>query len=692
MAQNSVDIEVHLKGAEAAKKGLSSIGQSAGDLAGKFDQTNSHLGEGLSQVTDNISELGGSFKDLGSTISSIGKSGGASFMALLPAIGGVVAAGITLYQTFQMITGAAQRAEDAQEAAAGAAADLQSKLEALAEKGIRPTSNELLRFSQITLKAQLAKARLEKTMETTKEIQEEFIETDSERIEKLKELKTVNDQLTASLEKTGIIDTKLISQRTSLTKELLTLEKERDEQQKRFKDSIERSMPAQRQLQKILAEAAESEAELESRGAEATLGRVKELATRLESLKLAKAEGEQQGTALELQKTYIAEEKEALLARLEANKENARALLTTEKSLQKQIDAYDQQKVLAEKFGAQRVAIYEKQSAEIQAADKTRFDRLQALRQKALVEAHQIRLLEIEQMKLQGATTEQVLDARYEADIVMAQNNAKAKIAVNLRYENERIRLQAEADAKAETERKRLEAQRQQFIFESQAFDISMMENGLDRELSALELKYRKERELKERTEEELTELTRRYNIEREAIEQRSINSQIERASELTKSLGAGFVEASYSALVFGDSFKDSVAQIIGGLGKQAAVEALIETAKGIAASVLNPAAASAHFASAAQFGVAATFAGLASASMGGGGGGGGGGGVSPTGSPQIAPTPEREQAQESSMVFNINFGGAVIYDTKASAEQALADRITNLQNVQRRGAPRRRF
>jgi len=41
-------------------------------------------------------------------------------------------------------------------------------------------------------------------------------------------------------------------------------------------------------------------------------------------------------------------------------------------------------------------------------------------------------------------------------------------------------------------------------------------------------------------------------------------------------------------------------------------------------------------------------------------------------------------------MVFNINFGGAVIYDTKRSAEQALADRITSLQNTRRRGAPRR--
>ena len=71
--------------------------------------------------------------------------------------------------------------------------------------------------------------------------------------------------------------------------------------------------------------------------------------------------------------------------------------------------------------------------------------------------------------------------------------------------------------------------------------------------------------------------------------------------------------------------------------------------------------------------------------------GGGSAGATSPTGTPQTATTPEREQADTSQMVFNINFGGAVIYDTQRAAEQALADRITNLQNTRRRGAPRGR-
>jgi len=42
-------------------------------------------------------------------------------------------------------------------------------------------------------------------------------------------------------------------------------------------------------------------------------------------------------------------------------------------------------------------------------------------------------------------------------------------------------------------------------------------------------------------------------------------------------------------------------------------------------------------------------------------------------------------------MVFNINFSGAVVYDTRKAAEMALADRVTRAMNTQRRGAPRRR-
>jgi len=77
---------------------------------------------------------------------------------------------------------------------------------------------------------------------------------------------------------------------------------------------------------------------------------------------------------------------------------------------------------------------------------------------------------------------------------------------------------------------------------------------------------------------------------------------------------------------------------------------------------------------------------------MGAGGGGvaAGGGGVSPSGSPQsVGQAPPREEATTSTQVFNINFSGAVVYDTKRAAEEALADRITKVMSRNRRGARR---
>jgi hypothetical protein len=76
---------------------------------------------------------------------------------------------------------------------------------------------------------------------------------------------------------------------------------------------------------------------------------------------------------------------------------------------------------------------------------------------------------------------------------------------------------------------------------------------------------------------------------------------------------------------------------------------------------------------------------------VGGGGGGGGTDKASPSGLPQTSATPQREQAEDRQVVYNINFGGSVIYDTKTAAEQAFANRITQLQNRTPRGAARPR-
>lgn len=715
-ASNTVDIEVNLKGAEAAKKGLNSIGESAGQIAQKFDQTNSHLGEGLSSLTGNVEEMVGSFGELGGAIKQVGQTGAKGLLFMLPAVGGVIAAGMALYETFNMITGAAQRAEDAEEAMAAAASDLQSKLEALAEKGVIPTAQELYKFMKLNIDAQIAKEKLQKSIEKLTRSEQKARES-SEKIIQLEKDKIKLHEEANKVKKEG----DFLAQKAVhiMTKELIVsqnLEKAKVDQaqaQHDYNTQLKALIPIQEEVEKKIRASATAEKEFEDRSAESTLGRVKELAARLQNIKVMSAEVILGGNLLELRKENIDAENKLLAIQVERIKKNAPELRAIEQRLKAQLAIYNEEAVVRANSVAKQADIRKKAAEEEEAENKKRYEAYKARVQRRLIEDNQIRMLEIEQMRLQGASIEEVLQARYEAEIKLAGRNAKAKLAIDLRYENERLRNQQAADQqaerqaeqerkraeqeqmRAEQERQRLEAHRRSFMLESQAFDVSMMEDGLDKELASLELKYRKELELKERTEAEKTELTRRFNIEREAIEKSSVNKQIAHVAELTRSLGSGLADSTYAALVFGDSFQESIAKVIGSLGQQAAIESLIELAKGIAATFVNPVEASTHFAAAAKFGAAATAAGLASAALGGGGGGGGGAAaaasVSPLGSPQEAPEVEREQARESQMVFNINFGGAVIYDTKASAEQALADRITNLQNTPRRGAPRRR-
>ena len=555
-------------------------------------------------------------------------------------------------------------------------------------------------FLLATVRSQLAKSKLEKVLEKAKELQDAYTQSLADEAEVKRKVAAIDKEMAELFKKRKEMtkaDPRLldsIEEENDLMRERGNLLNQRDKAERNLRRFIhDKVVPLQQQVNREIAAAATLEKKLDEQSAEATLSRVKELQAKLELLKVAEAEAQHEGNALELQKTYISQEKDALTTRIESVKERAKDLQMIEKELQAQVSKFDEQAVMDARYEAQRREIHSRINSEIDAEDKARFASLQARRKKSLVDNHRIRLLEIEQMKILGASQEEVLEMRYQADLSMARGNAKAKLAIDLRYENQRLKLQQEADAKAEAERQKLEAHRRSFLFESQAFDISMMEDGIDKELSALELKYRREREMKERSEEELTELTRRYDLERQAIQQRAVDAQINSFAEVTNTLGAGLTDAAYASLFFGESFKDSAAEVIRGLGHQAAIEALMNTAKGLAAAVLNPAAAGGYFAAAAGFGAAAAAAGVASASMGAGGGGGGASApTSPTGSPQIAPTAEREQAESSQMVFNINFGGAVVYDTKQAAELALADRITSLQNINRRGAPRRRF
>lgn len=97
---NQVEIDVVLNGAEEASRGLNSIGETSAAMADRFAEGNDKLGEGLGSLVGNVEELGGSFIEFGSTVDRVSGQGVKSLASLLPALGGVAAAGMLYMKHF----------------------------------------------------------------------------------------------------------------------------------------------------------------------------------------------------------------------------------------------------------------------------------------------------------------------------------------------------------------------------------------------------------------------------------------------------------------------------------------------------------------------------------------------------------------------------------------------------------------
>ena len=258
--------------------------------------------------------------------------------------------------------------------------------------------------------------------------------------------------------------------------------------------------------------------------------------------------------------------------------------------------------------------------------------------------------------------------------------------------ERQKLEIQLESqqmqiEKSAELTRKMLEFGDDSGIFGT---DFEALQAEQDKRLAMLEIEYDKEIQLAKLKNESLAQIQQDFALERALIEKESIREQSDLIADYFDEYGKGFADAAMSAILFGDSIRDATADILKGLAKEAGVRSLMSFAEGFAQLALGDPRASASFISGAKFAAAAALAGVAGTSLASGGTAGGtAGGTTPTGTPTTAPSPQREQASTDSMVFNINFGGAVVYDTKKAAEQALADRLVSIMNTQRRGSPR---
>jgi hypothetical protein len=747
MANNQVEIDVVLN-AEQAEKGFdkleqgskavgesfSSVGKAVSSLGGEANKALGGVGESLSGVVDGFTGL-----------ASAAKTTGASFTALAGPIGIAVMAVMELINAFREYGNEVDGTNIKVEAYAASATELTSIIEQLSDAQVTLNKETIKAFRIQSQNAQGLINQGELINQNTAEIKGQILEMDKSIKQAQKNLKISKGNLQAEIAVRSTLNS-LIQNRTVLVDKLSKLEAKADDlslrgakERKKLTEMVEGEL---KKSPEFIKKQRELEAKLTSEANRNQLQATKDtVKSQIEIARLGSQQKIRELKAIEdiseeVRSKAIAGER----ARLQAE------ITAIEKSFA------NKRKVEAEKRRQKRQADRAREAA---------MELAKARQQQA--ELKNLRSLELESMKLQGASALDLARERYNDELALAGDNQNQILIATKRFENEKTRIQQAEQKQSLANERQLAEQRSNFIYSTLEFDAQQIEDQTARELALLDLRYKKEISLNEHTQAEITEIQRREAIERQKILDQSFNESMDTLKsmgqdllkESTSAIYQSLVDAGQFDLTFEElkyDFDQKVGQareemlkaqasndvalyqqkeqeitnltaqyeserqqiraqesqtipllfgnILKGLGQQASVEAVMELAKGFSklGSPLTAGFAPAHFKASAIFaGVAAT-AGVggailtnnANTAISRAGRGGGGGSTSPTGTPQTATTPQREQAETSSMVFNINFGGAVIYDTQRAAEQALADRITNLQNTRRRGAPRR--
>ena len=697
MAENQVQIEVELvgqkevgQGLEKITKGAEGVGntfKSVGDVVGK---TNQQLGEGLSSVSDALGETIGAVDGIKEAFGALGQGGSMSLLGLLGPVSLVVTALGAAYEAFRQLSGAAQEAEDNAESMAAAANDLESKLEALAEKGALPATEALGKFTRMTLDAQFAKEKLIKQYER---LTRAYVAEQSA----VKETARLQAELNRLMEDSQAAGARLVSVGADLVKARRREEAATEKLQRRLVQLRETQEAVSVQME----QAAKMELAFEENSYDVALAKAKELAERKKSLDLMAVEAQAVDEEVDALRALAVEEEARALALKIKQAEDAKNLsqiLAIRDELTRLIDVeHKETEALTAQAKAEKIV----EDARAKRREKMKQDatQRQADAKAAAAEAtqrlalqSQINLLDL-QLTTQGDEQKiKMAQERYRLGLELAKDDAMKRAVVEKAYQLEikklgEERATREAQQAEERVRKAREAQkaiidaeieRQQFDIEHRLIREGDLAAETQKQLDALGLRYAQEIIMAEGNQERITELTRRANIERTEIERAQVVKRAEMVNGALDQYGKGFAQAAAAALLTSKTMGEAFKAVLDGLAMEATVEALMETAKGTAALFLNPAAAATHFKAAAIFGGAAAVAGGLSASIPKGGGGGTNKAepTSPSGLPQTSSAPTRETAQSSQIVYNVNFGGAVVYDTKRAAEMALTQRI----------------
>jgi hypothetical protein len=710
MAENRVVIDVEVEGVQQAQKNLekvqgsaSEIGESVKGVGESFKGVGAIvsaqggvMGEAFNSLGESVGGLVDGFGAMGEVLENGGKSGIVAFMGMLGPISAIAGALALAIEAFNQFSGAAKEAEQIEAAVTAAASDLTSKMEELADKGIKPTNDQLKDLISLNSEARLKLEILnEKNAGLTKVYTEQIKAQKMLADEQRRYASQTNERLKS--------DEYLIASQMRLAEADKAVAKAQDELTKGY----EIALPAIQKAQEYQRDLAMTEQEATD-ALKAQLEIQKEYSDLLLNTSTLSA----------YEKSILQKERDLSIEKRLADQhgKTTKEIQALTKVIEEENKARQSSDLLQLKEIKNQQEIEQIKQAEadrLKSEQKARSDAFKARQMQIISEQSQINALEI-----------QLTKSGLDEQIALAQNNYKTAQQLNKNNKNQlliaekqyQLAIQGINDQQLAQEQAKISEQarinqdliNQQIAHEEATYQASIQYQQKQQELrdkiAILDIEagkdeYKKQLDLLAKNQEielrsvennELAkaEIQKRYANQRVKIESYAASQMGEMATATTQAFSASVA----GAIMGAQSMEEAIKATLEGLAQEAIARSIFATAMGFSALALGPVggvSASQYFQSAALFAGVGAIAGVSSKAMGGGGGGGSSASVSPTGLAQ-AQAPSRPEASKAEpMVFNINFGGSVIYDTKAAAERAFADRIVRQINNSNRGTVR---
>jgi hypothetical protein len=728
----TVEIQVQLQGADNVQKRLNQIGQGANVAGQKFSAAGSAIAASSNTMT---SAMGGVVSSVGTLAQGVGglasaaSTAGTGIAGMLGPIAAVGAAVVGLIYAFRRYIDTTNDLDERLEAIKKGAAEFTTVLEQLADANVELTATEHAGLMQMATNAQMQTEYIHLLREGNGVLGKRIELAQREQARAASALQVARDE--AEAQRTAIrirlqnnrqltverraqledLEVRRLSHRAQVAynraaahtarieAELIPLIEEAARAKRELANETERLTEtrgrssveaAERERAKLLQENANT---LRSIGAlqiqteaEAAQARMSTLAFQTRQLQSQQHQRISQVRALEQAQlarinTVFESEKAALTQQLELQTITARsynervASLEAQRAQQQQQFASDRElaetlivesalqrrRALRRAAAERRRAAAAQEQAQLEAMERARFQDRQRLREEEIRRDAQ----GFEQQR-------QLINLRFETAQRLAQNEIQTQTAVLVQRRELLAVQQQEQEATRKATAERLKALQQSFAL-------------MQQDLALLEV-YDRAKQL----DIELTREQAQALADLNATDMSTITNAV-------SSFSQGLMYSAFAALQSGKSLKAATGEALKSIAIQAGVESVMETARGIAALATglptDAVLAAKHFQAAAFFATAAGAAGVVGAKLSpNGGGGGGGGGASPTGTAQSVRDFDRDEREErGSVTINVIMGQATIYDTKAAAERAFADRVVSAINSPRRGAVRLR-